>query len=253
MSGGAGPRIRPPVPGRPAYRQIEDELLAMIGDGRLAVGARLPSERALSALLGVSRMTLRAGLDGLTRRGLLVRLGGRGTFVAERKVDQDLRSLRTFPDELRMQGRSEHTAVLRDVLIAASPPLARTLAIEAASDVREIERQRSSDGVPIVLETAWIPAALVGKGCLVGSLWEELGRHGHPVVRAVERLEPVTASGAEAAALGVAAGAALMRVERTSYDAAGDVVEHAVALFRGDRTSFVVEVSGAPPAPDPAH
>ena len=253
MSGSALPRIRVPVPGRPAYRQIEDELLAMIGDGRLPVGARLPAERELARRLGVSRMTLRAGLDGLARRGLLVRAGGRGTFVAERKVDQDLRSLRTFPDELRLQGHQEHTAVIRDVVVSASARVAGALGLARGEEVRELERLRSSGGVPLVLETAWIALVILGSDRLVGSLWEELARRGRAVVRAVERLEPVNASPDEASALGLVAGDALMRVERTSYDHADLPVEHAIALFRGDRTTFVVEVSGAPRRPDPAH
>ena len=49
-------------------------------------------------------MTLRQALDGLVRRGLLERRGGQGTFVAARKVEQDLRVLRSYPDELRGQG-----------------------------------------------------------------------------------------------------------------------------------------------------
>jgi GntR family transcriptional regulator len=247
------PRIRRPGPGRPAYRQIEDALLSMIGDGRLAVGARLPPERELAVRLGVSRMTLRAGLDGLARRGLLVRAGGRGTFVAEPKVDQDLRSLRTFPEELRRQGLTEHTVVVRDQHVPAPARVALALRVSRGTPVRELERVRSTGGVPIVVETAWVSPTITAATHLAGSLWDELGRSGHPVVRAVERLEPVVASESEAAILGVAPGVALMRVERTSYDADDAPVEHAVGLFRGDRTTFLVEVSGAPRHADPAH
>ena len=105
-------RLSPPRPGRPAYRQIELQLLDLIVEGALVPGERVPAERDLAVRLGVSRMTLRQALDALVRRGLLERRGGQGTFVAARKVEQDLRVLRSYPDELRGQGVSATTTVL---------------------------------------------------------------------------------------------------------------------------------------------
>ena len=57
---------------------------------RLAVGEAIPSERQLSADLGVSRLTVRAALDDLVREGHLVRRRGAGTFVSEPKIAQEL-------------------------------------------------------------------------------------------------------------------------------------------------------------------
>src|SRR5262249_45925319 len=122
-------RLRPPDPGRPAYRQIELQLLDLIGEGALAPGDRGPAERELAVRelamrVGVSRMTLRQALDGLVRRGLLERRGGQGTFVAARKVEQDLRVLRSYPDELRGQGVTETTTVLRSGTVPAPSSVA---------------------------------------------------------------------------------------------------------------------------------
>ena len=47
----------------------------------LGVGTAIPSERQLSADLGVSRLTLRAALDELAQEGYLVRRQGSGTYV----------------------------------------------------------------------------------------------------------------------------------------------------------------------------
>ena len=57
----------------PAYAQIERRLGALIESGALVVGARVPSERELAELAGVSRLTARAALDSLARQGLLER------------------------------------------------------------------------------------------------------------------------------------------------------------------------------------
>ncbi|MDN2567467.1 FCD domain-containing protein [Aquibium sp. A9E412] len=64
-----------------------DGLLAQcrraLGDGTLQPGQRLPNERQLAQMSGLSRSTVRAAFDLLEREGLIVRHVGRGTFVAE--------------------------------------------------------------------------------------------------------------------------------------------------------------------------
>lgn len=59
------------------------QLRDMIHKGQLLLGDRLPPERDLAKLLGVSRPTLRAGIRSLTAVGILQSRQGAGTFVAE--------------------------------------------------------------------------------------------------------------------------------------------------------------------------
>ena len=108
-------------------------------------------------------------------------------------------------------------------------------------------RIRLADGEPLALERSSFPAdrfaGLLALD-LTGSLYELLDEHFDAApVRAVERIEPVLADAEEAEALGLPAGAPLMLVDRTAYDAAGVVVETARDVFRGDRTSIVAWTS----------
>lgn len=64
--------------------EIVVRLRDMIHRGELNAGDRLPPERDLAKLLGVSRPTLRAGIRSLTTVGILQARQGAGTFVAER-------------------------------------------------------------------------------------------------------------------------------------------------------------------------
>lgn len=59
-----------------------DILRSFIVDGEYAPGDRLPPERELIFNLGVSRSTLRKGLEALEREGAIWRHVGKGTFVA---------------------------------------------------------------------------------------------------------------------------------------------------------------------------
>jgi len=63
--------------------EVVTRLREMIQSGELAPGDRLPPERDLAKLLGVSRPTLRAGIRSLTTVGILQSKQGAGTFVAE--------------------------------------------------------------------------------------------------------------------------------------------------------------------------
>src|ERR687883_1499885 len=70
---------------------------------RLGVGDPIPSERQLSADLGVSRLTVRAALDELTREGYLVRRRGSGTYVQQPKISQEL-TITSFSEDMRRRG-----------------------------------------------------------------------------------------------------------------------------------------------------
>lgn len=63
--------------------EVVARLQEMIQEGDLVSGDRLPPERDLAKLLGVSRPTLRAGIRSLTAVGILQSRQGAGTFVAE--------------------------------------------------------------------------------------------------------------------------------------------------------------------------
>ena len=200
------------------YARIVAHVERAIAAGELAPGDRLPAERELAAAHGVSRMTVRQALQTLESRGLLRRAIGRngGSFVAQPKLERDLGTFSGLSEQLRRQG------------VEAG---ARVLSARAAHGSIEIVRVRLADGEPLALD-------------LTGSLYELLDEHFDAApVRSVERIEPVLADAEEAEVLGLPAGAPLMLVDRTAYDAAGVVVEIARDVFRGDRTSIVAWTS----------
>jgi GntR family transcriptional regulator len=216
--------------GDPAWAQIEARLSDRIASGGLAPGERLPPERELAATLGVSRMTVRQALDALSRRGLVERGVGRGTFVrAPARVEHSLDGALGFTERLAGQGL---------------PAEARVLLAAREGDELHVRRLRSTGGRPLALEDTWLPAdrfpGLLERD-LSGSLYALMDDYGGRPVRAEERLTPV-AAGEEADVLGVRPGAPLMLVERTAHASDGSVIERARDLHRGDRSAFVVHL-----------
>ncbi|MBV9697434.1 MAG: GntR family transcriptional regulator, partial [Gammaproteobacteria bacterium] len=80
-------RTRMALPAAAArYHQVKHFVLEQIAGGTLVPGARVPSENVLVRTLGVSRMTANRALRELAADGVLVRVAGVGTFVADARV-----------------------------------------------------------------------------------------------------------------------------------------------------------------------
>src|SRR5919202_6241906 len=86
------------------YRRVGETLAASIRSGELAPGTRVPSERELAAGQGISRMTARAAVDLLARRGLVERRERSGVFVARPKIEQSLDTVAGLSDQLGGRG-----------------------------------------------------------------------------------------------------------------------------------------------------
>lgn len=96
---------------------------AMITDGVLTSGARLPVEKDLAALLGVSRGSLREGVRALAILGVLETRQGDGTYVTSLDASLLLNPLNLFA-ELQSPEEAVHLLGVRRVLEAESAGLA---------------------------------------------------------------------------------------------------------------------------------
>src|SRR6267378_4983415 len=90
--------------------------------GRLGIGTAIPSERQLSADLGVSRLTVRAALDDLAREGYVVRRRGSGTYVQQPKIAQEL-TMTSFSEAMRRRGMAPSSTTLSLTRQLAGPRL----------------------------------------------------------------------------------------------------------------------------------
>lgn len=230
------------------YRQIADQLAAAILDQR--PGVRLPSEFEIVNRLGVSRATATQALRDLEQRGLVTRLQGRGTFVAE--DDRAIRSnkpgiLPSFSEDLRAAGRKTRERVIALEIVGAPAEVATALDIAAGQDVWCLERIIVSDDQPVVHLTSWLPCTLVPrlsrKAIEETSLYDQLstveGSPGRPC-SADERWSAATAPSATAARLEVPRHAPVMRVVRTAYLHDGRTLEYVISYVRGE--SFAVSM-----------
>jgi len=231
----------------PLHVAIAEQLTASIASGEFPAGTRLPPERHLALLLGVSRMTVRQALGALERGGLVRRVVGRagGTFVAEPIAETHPAGTVGLSAELRRQGLADAAELISAKIESAGRRTASALDLERGATIVVIVRLRLAGGKPFAVERTSLPVQLfpdIENMDLSGSLYDVMGeRFGRRPVRAVERLETSEARPSDARTLGVRRGAPVLLVERVGYAADGRAVEFARDRFRGDRTRIVVE------------
>ncbi|MGH3413134.1 MAG: GntR family transcriptional regulator [Marmoricola sp.] len=217
--------------------RLQEILESWVAD--LPPGAALPSERELAERFGVARMTVRVQLDRLAQRGLVYRHRGRGTFVAERRLAHT-EHLTSFTEDMHARGLTPGARLLGVDEIRAGRLLAARLEVSASSRVVRLRRVRTADAEPMAVETTHLPARRfpgLARQDLVGrSLYDLMAtKYGIRVHEAVQRVTVTDLGVDDASLLAAPEGAAALRIERTTRDAAGTVLEFAASVYRGDR------------------
>ncbi len=76
----------------PLYLQVKDRILKMIVDEKCTPGMVIPSEQSLARTYGTSLSTIRQAITLLVAEGVLSKKQGKGTYIAERKIELSLMS-----------------------------------------------------------------------------------------------------------------------------------------------------------------
>ena len=225
---------------------VATSIEARIRADEWAPGSRLPPERELGRVFDVSRSTLRLALAELEERGLITRHQGRGTFVARPRLQADLGRYFSLRDSLRARGIRLETRVLGVAVVEASRGVAQELGLLPGESVARVDRLRSTEGEPLVIDSAHLPAArfpgLEDQDLATRSLYDILREdYGCHVATADETLEPVILTPDECRLLGVPANAPALLIRRLTRDRDDAIVELATALLRGDRARLLLQ------------
>ena len=235
--------------GVPKHVRVREYVRSLL-DGAEA-GTPTPSERELVQRFGVARMTVRQALDALVAEGLLERVPGRGTFVAEARTGLTA-ALLGFSEEMRRRGARPTTRTLLLRVEAAGPGVARALELEQGAPVAHWQRLRCADDQPLCVQDVYLPAGLVAHlverrdSTVVEpppeSLYEDLGRRGLPPTWGEDNIEGGLASEAEAFRLGISTGDAVLRISRRAVSDRRPV-EVSRSTYRADRYAVWVPMA----------
>ncbi len=229
-------------------RETRDRVLDLI-EG-LGVGEAIPSERQLSADLGVSRLTLRAALDELAREGYVIRRRGSGTFVSEPKIAQEL-TMTSFTEDMRRRGMQPGSRTLSLEVVPAGARLGRLLHVSPSEPIVVAKRLRLADHETMAIETLHVREALVPgltqRDLEERSFYELLrDRFGIVIAGGMQTIEPTVTNEEESAALGVPLHSPAFLFERVTHSEGNEIVEFVHSIYRGDRYQLVTDLTALP-------
>jgi len=228
----------------PVYVQVMDMIIAQMEDGVLLEEMKLPSERELCDIYDVSRTTVRQAMKELEKDGYVQTFKGRGTYMASKRLNQDMSSLYGFTESMKQLGKTISTKLVEFTQIKCDERLARRMHCAEGTDILRFTRVRYADNEPMLIVTTHLPSRRFpdfdAKRLVSESLYAMMADiYNVTFSEARETLRSVRIRGDEAALLQVEHNSPCMRIDRYTYEK--DVlIEYAIGIARGDKFEYNV-------------
>ena len=226
----------------PLYAQVARDLAGQLRAGTMAPGRRLPAEPVLARAYGVNRLTVREALTSLARQGLVRRVQGVGTFVADAPVRHRVEAGQaSIADALRGQG-----VVVREELLEAAPGPPEAVPggpfPAFPGPVTILWVRRFVDDIPWSLSLTWLPAALLGADARPGDPGALVAqRHGLRMTPGDRVLGSAPAAPSDSEHLDVATGTPLIVLSGGDIDQHGRRIAQVAHRIRGDRAEVAID------------
>jgi GntR family transcriptional regulator, histidine utilization repressor len=225
---------------RPAYDQVKEWIRQHIASGEWRPGNVVPSEAALMSRFSISRMTANRALCELAAEGLVTRVQGSGTRVAQLHRISSQLVIRDIHEEVIERGHVPSTRVLEAAQVKASAEVLKSLAVCKGARVFHTVMIHLENGVPIVYEDRYVNP-LAAPHYLDADFMREsptlhLLRHA-PVTEASYSIEACLPSADEARALDIGMGEACLVMMRRTVSGP-HVASVARQVYPGSRYSF---------------
>lgn len=229
----------------PLNKQVENLIRKNISEGIWLPGSKIPSERKMCALYGISHITARSAVSTLVSEGLLYTSHGKGTYVSEPTVDVSSNAGVLNQIGINNVGFS-YTELLSFEKKEAETDVCRLFGCQNNTLFYIFERISEIDGRRFGYHRSYIPEKLVQtiseKDVLKEHSGDILKRNGHYGDRVEESLEVIEANSKESQILGVSRKFPLYRLENSYYTADGEVMYYTVIKFSSKKIKLNFEV-----------
>lgn len=228
----------------PLYYQLFLRVQSDIQAGIVRPGDLLGTEKEIQERYGVSRATVRKALDELERNGRLVRITGRGTFVAEPPLKMQGPHLLSFTEEMQGRGLTPGSCLLAFGRELGPPEAADALHRERGGELLHVYRLRTGDETPVLLVHHYLtPTVRLEPEDLEGSLYAALERKlGVRLQEAYHTIRAGRPAPEEAELLGIDVGEPVVKFERTTLNADGRPVVYEQGTARSDMYEYSVHL-----------
>lgn len=227
----------------PLYAQVKHALKNEI-ENWMKPGDLIATEPELEKRYDVSRITIRRALDELESDGLITRQQGRGTFVREQQIVQELPQLQSWSSQMREKGLVPKSKTCEIDLVEPTKEQVQMLKLKPGESIIRIRRLRYANDEPICIMTNYLPQTLVPgvekNGLVNDSLYETLAKYGLKPARAEDRVEARTPTEREASQLHITKWAPLLQVTRLTRNNNNEPLYIAVVTNRSDKFVYTV-------------
>jgi DNA-binding GntR family transcriptional regulator len=234
----------------PLYHQVEQVIRHRIATRQYGSGLQIPSEHELGRELKVSRVTIREALRELVRENLLLKVQGKGTFVAPElpKVLQPIK-YNGFLEDLYQRVEQLKVVSVETARVPVTDKVRTTLHLApAVTEVVEIKRCRHVEGEPFSFTVNHLPVDIgeridpaVLKTVPLNTVLERDLKI--PVVRAEETVEAAPANPEVAQQLAIPVLYPVMHVTRVMFTERDRAFEGVETFYRADKYHYSVNLT----------
>jgi GntR family transcriptional regulator len=229
------------------YKQIASSISDAIDRGRLTYNDKLPTEKEICEVFGVSQTAVKMAYQQLIDQGKIKRIKGKGTFVTNRSTyHQDFLNVYQF--------ESNPENEIQDILFDCVDDeymIKRMLKMDSDESFCVIHRIIKSNQNPLLYQHIYLPEKHYPKlkknylaNVRVFSLIQEI--YHHQIHHIQNTFSPTLASSAEAQILNILPGEAIYLIRSQIYNTHQNVIGYIVNYFPGEFSSFEVTVHAKP-------
>ena len=234
----------------PLYHQVEQVVRHRIATRQYTSGRQIPSEHELGRELKVSRVTIREALRELVRENLLVKVQGKGTFVAPElpKVLQPIK-YNGFLEDLYQRVQQLEVMNVEMGRMPVTDKVRTTLHLpESTKEIVQIKRCRHVKGEPFSFTINYLPVEIgarvepaVLKTVPLNTVLERDLKI--PILRAEETVEAAPANPEVAGQLAIPVLYPVMHVTRVMFTEKERAFEVVETFYRADKYHYSVNLS----------
>lgn len=227
----------------PLYYQLMNIVIKDIEDN-MKEGGKLPTERNLCEKYDLSRSTVRQALLELEIEGYIYKVHGKGTFVLQKKMKQDLLKFYSFTEEMKKNSQNPSSKVLNFEILGCNEKISERIGLKIGDMVYKFTRLRLADDIPMIMETSYIPYNRF-PGITKVDLEKEAmydiftKKFNAKFTMADEYFEPIITNDNEARYLKISKKIPSLKIERYTYEQ-DKIIEYTISIVRGDKFKYHV-------------
>lgn len=208
----------------PLYLQVISQLVKKINNNEWENGEKLPTEKELSDIFGVSLITIRKALQELNMQGMIYKIHGKGSYVSKNDNqihDLKLNHIRSFSEEMATNKKDIGSILLNVKEISGTSEDIKIFKIKKNEKIIIVKRVRTVNGTPTHVSTHKIPSSILKNKENIDfskSIYQTLESLNVKIEKGTEEITAVTPSNSEAEILGISSNQPVIKSTATITD-----------------------------------